>query len=292
MQWSSRDLIIKYIIVFFLVAVQCIFIHLNYVAACTVFGATGQRVSINGTIVAKNRDNSPHLFSSPRVFFPVSGFKFFGLYDVEADGFVIAGINEKNLAVLNASATSVPREKREVATEDTTERLLTSFDSVDDIIARRDIFEKSHPAIYMVADAKKIAVVEVAPNGSVAIKKVDNGTLAFTNHYTHEGLSYANEHISENSKKRLERIGKLIESKKTPLSMNDFIKMSNDRAGGPNDSIWRTGDKYSQVRTLASFVVSIPVSGLPEIYVRISNPKEADRIINERLDFSVWSKKD
>lgn len=285
------DKIVKYIFFFFIICAGLI-INVPSARGCTVWGATGQRANIKGTIIAKNRDNSPNLSTHPRLLFPLNGFKVFGLYDTEADGYIVGGINEKGLAVLNASVTSVPREKRHVATEDTTERILTTFDSVDAVVSHRDIFIKSHPALYMIADSSRIAMVEVAPGGKIAIKMTDNGTLAFTNHYTDANLIWANEHRSVNSEARLKRIQNHLTSSEKLFTMNDFIVISEDRAGGSDYALWRTGSTSGKVCTLASFIVSIPVSGLPEIYMKISNPDESDRIFTGKLDFSLFSASD
>lgn len=284
-----NDMKIIFLILF--LSVSCLLIGLPYVSACTVWGAAGEKVKIKGTVIAKNRDNAPHLFSSPRLSFPVNGYKFFGLYDIEADGFVIAGINEKHLAVFNASVTSVPKAKREVAKEDTTERLLMTFDSVDAVLLRKDIFKESHPAIYLIADARKISVIEVAPDGKISIKQTNNGALSFTNHYNSPELAYANENTSPNSIARFKRINYFIESTKQPFEIDDFISISEDKAGRSNNSIWITKDTSSKVRTLASLIISIPEAGLPEVYVKIANPGEKEMIIREKLDFSIWSKK-
>jgi len=246
-------------------------------------------VHIEGTIIAKNRDNSPNLSTHPRLLFPLNGFKVFGLYDIEADGYIVGGINEKGLAVLNASATSVPREKRHVATEDTTERILTTFDSVNAVLLRKDIFIKSHPALYMIADSSRIATIEVAPGGKIAIKMTDNGTLAFTNHYTDANLTRANERRSVNSEARLKHIQNYLTSSEKPFTMNDFIIISEDRAGGSDYALWRTGSTSGKVRTLASFIISIPLSGFPEIYMKISNPDEPDIVFTGKLDFTLFS---
>ena len=282
------DKIVKYVF-FFLTIYAGLIINVPSSLGCTVWGATGQSINIKGTIIAKNRDNSPNLSTHPRLFFPLNGFKVFGLYDSEADGYIVGGINEKGLAVLNASANSVPREKRHIATEDTTERILTTFDSVNAVLSRRDIFTKSHPALYMIADSSKIATIEVAPGGKIAIKMTDNGTLAFTNHYTDAKLALANEHRSANSEARLKRIQNHLALSEKSFTMNDFIIISEDRAGGVDYALWRTGSASGKVRTLASFIVSIPVSGLPEIYMKISNPDESDRIFTGKLDFSLFS---
>jgi len=282
------DRISKYVY-FFIIIYAGLIINVPSARGCTVWGATGQRTNIKGTIIAKNRDNSPNLSTHPRLLFPLNGFKVFGLYDSEADGYIVGGINEKGLAVLNASANSVPREKRHVATEDTTELILIAFDSVNAVLLRRDVFIKSHPALYIVADSSRIAMIEVAPGGKIAIKVTDNGTLAFTNHYTDAKLTLANEHRSVNSKARLKRIKNYLTLSEKPFTMNDFIVISEDRTGGSDCALWRTGSASGKVRTLASFIVSIPVSGLPEIYVKISNPDEPDIIFTGKLDFSLFS---
>ena len=149
-------LILNRLFLILFLSVSCLLISLPYASACTVWGAAGEKVKIKGTVIAKNRDNAPHLFSSPRLSFPVNGYKFFGLYDIEADGFVIAGINEKHLAVFNASVTSVPKAKREVAKEDTTERLLMTFDSVDAVLLRKDIFEEAGNKVQEILFARPI----------------------------------------------------------------------------------------------------------------------------------------
>jgi isopenicillin-N N-acyltransferase like protein len=278
-----------FVFIFLIVIFVGLIINVPSVLGCTVWGATGQRANIKGTIIAKNRDNSPNLSTHPRLLFPLNGFKVFGLYDAEADGYIVGGINEKGLAVLNASANSVPREKRRVATEDTTERILTTFDSVNAVLSHRDIFIKSHPALYMIADPSKVAMVEVAPGGKIAIKDIESGVLAFTNHYTDANLTWANEYRSVNSEARLKRINNYLASSEKPFAVNDFVIISEDRAGGSDYALWRTGSTSGKVRTLASFIVSIPVSGLPEIYMKISNPDESDRFFTGKLDFSLFS---
>ena len=276
-------------VIFLIAAVIFLNITVSYALACTVWGAAGQKVSNKGTIIAKNRDNSPNLVTLPKFYIPKKGFRIFALYDIEADGYVVGGINEKGLAVLNASAFSVPRKKRHVATEDTTERVLKTFASVDAVLSERDMFTKSHPALYMIADSSKIATIEVAPGGKIAIKMTDNGTLYFTNHYTDESLLWANEQHSAGSSCRLKYIHNYLTSSERPFSMNDFIIKSDDRTGGPDYALWRTGSSPRKVRTLASLVISIPMSGLPEVYIKIANPGEPEQVFMEKLDFSLIS---
>jgi len=254
--------------------------------ACTVWAVAGEKADIKGTIIGKNRDNSPHLITRMNFVSPEKGHKIFGLFDIEADGYIIGGINDKGLAVFNASAMGVPKEKRHVATEDFTERLLKTFNSVDDVLKNQDMLSRSHPALYMLADPFLIAMIEVAPEGRIAVKKTDSGVLAFTNHYIDTGLSGENKNSTPGSKERLRRIGHLLSLKNKAFSIEDFIAISEDRGGGPDYSIWRTGSSPEKVRTLGSLIIAIPVTGLPEVYIKLANPGEENIVFRGRLDFS------
>ena len=247
------------------------------VRACTVWGAAGNRVEGGGVIAAKNRDNTPNLPTVLRLLYPKSGYRVFALFDTEADGYVTGGINEKGLVVLNAAAGSVSRQKRLVATEDLTERLLTTFDSVDAVLGQSELFAKSHPALYMLADSSKVVSIQVAPGGDTAAHAVKNGTIAFSNHYTDKKVAWANERIGPSSKARLDRIRHLLAGHSSPMTADDFISMSADRSGGPDHALWRTGSTPDKVRTLASVVIFLPKSGPAEVYVRISGPDGTER---------------
>ncbi len=230
-----------------------------------------------GVIVAKNRDNSPGLSTVLKLLRPETGYRVFALVDTEAEGYVVGGINERGLVVLNAAASSVSREKRLVATEDFSERLLITFDSVEAALSRPELFSASYPALYMLADSTKIATIEIAPGGDVAFHTVTNGTIAFSNHYIDKKVSRANELVSENSKFRLNRIRHLLASHHSAMTSSDFIAMSADRKGGPNRAIWRRGTTAGKVRTLASMIISLPKQGQPEIFARLAAPAGTKR---------------
>ncbi len=257
--------------------------------ACTIWAATGERVKDKGSIIAKNRDNVSYLYTALKSVTPEKGFAFLGIFDIRAGGYVTAGVNEKGLVVVNASANSVPREKRHVATEDLTERLLTSFDSVQAVLSEKDLFHKSHPAIYIIGDASKIASIEVAPRGKTAVViREGNGTLALTNHYTHRKLLRANERLSVNSLRRLKRINSLMKNHPLPFTVDDFIAFGNDRNGGQEGALWRDPHLPDKIRTLASLVVYVPVKGFPELSVTLVNPDEPESVQRMTLDSTFW----
>jgi hypothetical protein len=259
--------------------------------ACTIWAATGDQVKGKGSLIAKNRDNLSRLYTAPKTVFPEKGYSFYGLFDTEADGYVTAGINEQGLVVVNTAANSVPRNKRLVATEDLTRRLLTSFGSVDAVLLEKDLFQKSYPAIYIIGDTSKIASIEVAPGGKVSVTVREKGTLVFTNHYTNPELAVANEQSSTSSLMRLKRIQFLVARQTSSFTLDDFVTFSNDRNGGSEGALWRTAGTPDTIRTLASWIVYIPPEGSPLLYVRLSNPNEPEQTHTVVLDSAFWKQK-
>jgi len=267
----------------------CVCFPFSASRACTIFAATGDMVKNRGSIIAKNRDNLSYLYTALKFVRPENGLAFVGIFDVRADGYVTAGINEKGLTIVNASAVTVPIKKRHVATEDLTERLLTSFDSVRAVLFQRDLFQKSHPALYIMGDATQIASVEVAPQGKVAfVVRENRGRLALTNHYTHRELRDANERLSKGSVLRLRRVNYLMKSHGAPFTIDDFIAFSNDTNAGRQGALWREAHGYETTRTLAGWVVYVPTEGFPELYVKLVNSGESSSLKRMTLDGSFW----
>ncbi len=56
-----------------------------------------------------------------------------------------------------------------------------------------------------------------------------------------------------------------------------------DRSGGPGNSLWRDGSKPTSTRTLAAWIVHLPETGEPQIYVKIANTNQARAL--HRLSF-------
>jgi len=259
--------------------------------ACTIWAATGDQVKGKGSIIAKNRDNLSRLYTALKIVFPQKGFAFYGLFDIEADGYVTAGINERGFVVVNTAANSVPRGKRLVATEDLTQRLLTTFGSVDAVLAEKDLFQKSYPAIYIIGDTSKIASIEVAPGGKVSVAVREKGTLVFTNHYTNPELLVANEQSSASSLMRLKRIQHLMTLQRSSFTFDDFITFSNDRNGGSEGALWRAAGAPDTIRTLASWIVYVPPDSPPVLYVKLSNSNEPELTNTIVLDSAFWKEK-
>jgi hypothetical protein len=266
-------------------------IHFSLARACTIWAATGDQVKGKGSLIAKNRDNLSNLYTVLKFIFPEKGFSFYGLFDIEADGYMTAGINEQGFVVVNTAANSVPRSKRLVATEDLTQRLLTSFGSVDAVLSEKDLFQKSYPAIYIIGDTSKIASIEVAPGGKISVAVREKGTLVFTNHYTNPELAGANEQSSTGSFMRLKRIQYLMARRTSSFTFDDFITFSNDRNNGSEGALWRAADTPNTIRTLASWIVYVPPYGPPVLYVKLSNPNEPEQTHTVVLNNAFWKQK-
>jgi len=260
--------------------------------ACTLWAAAGERSRDGATLIAKNRDWQPNQRVELRGITPEQGLRFLGLLPFQAGKRrgVAAGINEKGLAIVSASAGSVPHKKRNVGTKGLNKLILTSFDTVDAVLRKRELFSRSRPVFYVIADKSKIALIEVALRGEMSVRVKEHGILFHTNHYIDQKLLWANEKIGKSSQMRLHRIRHLLTTHSSPFTIEDFMAFSEDRNDGPDNSIWRTGSSPKERRTLATWIVSISKGDHPVLYVRLANPDEPERTYNVNLDSSFWTK--
>jgi hypothetical protein len=264
---------------------------------CTLWSATGSAVQNGGTIIAKNRDWIPDNVEVLRKV-PETGneYAFFGIYaeDDDAPGFK-AGINEKGLVVVNASASAIPKKERASlpGRGNLVRGMLARYASVATMLDESEkLFGGGSPMFYMIADATEIAYVEISPEGRYSVNVVKNGILAHTNHYLDAHFATANIKIGKSSSIRLSRIVGLLKEENGGLTEDAFIAMSRDSHDGPDDSIWRTGNRPGRERTLATWVVKLPAGGCPQLYVRLANPGESIQEFRYSLDTNFWSSKD
>ena len=259
--------------------------------ACTAWAVAGGRALHGGTILAKNRDWKPQR-NELQFVAPPGGFRYVALVAISAGGKrrVVAGVNEKGLAVVSLTAGSVPEKDRRIGSGGLNEKILASFDSVDAVAKRKDLLSGHRPAFLMLADAATIAAIEIAPRGAVAVHMAENGTLCHTNHYLDARLLWANSKIGKSSDKRLHRIQQLLADHPTPLTLEDFIVFSDDRHDGPDESIWRTGGTPEKTRTLAGWIIAVPREGAPTLYLKTANPEEKEKTYRLKLDRASWDK--
>lgn len=160
-------------------------------------------------MIVKNRDWVPNQYEVLKLVSPKIGYSYFGLYAEGEYSGMKAGINQKGLVVVSATAGSIPSAERRGMphTGGLLVKLLKECGSVDEVVARTDLF--IGPEILMIADKNKVATIEIGPEGKFFVTAKENATLIHTNHYVYEGMVDFNRRIGESSQKRYDRIGYL-----------------------------------------------------------------------------------
>lgn len=259
--------------------------------ACTLWAAAGERTEGNVVLIAKNRDGRPTQGDRLAVVNEGQGYRYLGLApseNVKGRG-ILAGINEKGLAVVSASAGSgMPEWREQGAGRGIAGRLLQACAGVGEIFAKQELLLSAPPGFYLVGDRNEIAWIEIAPGRQFAARGRKSGVLAHTNHYLHEKLVRLNAKGDEGSRKRLQRIQQLLQSYVPPLSMEDFVVFSGDRKGGPDQSIWRNGREPLADRTLATWIVALSRNDVPQLYVKIADPDETEKVFRLSLHSAFW----
>lgn len=247
------------------------------VEACTLFAANGSVVDDGGTLIVKNRDWEPNQHQVIKFVPAKDGYSYFGLYAEGTAAGMKAGINEKGLTVVSATAGSIPSKERKNMPNKagSLTKLLKECASVEEALTRTDLF--LGPKILMLADKKSVATIEIGPEGKFSIDQKENDYICHANHYVAEDMLNFNKKIGQSSEKRYERIGQLLDNSSLPFSLDSFLNFSSDQNDGPDDSIFRIGGTSSKTRTMAVWAVSIPMQGSPEVYIRILNPNEEEK---------------
>ena len=267
----------KFIIAFVVCAVlQCISVE-----ACTLWVANGTMVDGGGTLVVKNRDwsASDEQYQHLALFKNNAKYNYYALVvDGKYPG-IKAGINANGLVVVSATASSIPSKERRAMSRHpgVLKAILGDCGNVSDVFERRDLFVG--PQFLMVADKERAAIIEIGAEGKFDIKEVVDTYDYHTNHYLASDLTYLNTLESVSSHRRYERIGQLLASADKPLKFYDFIKFSEDRVEGDDNSIFRVGSTLKKPRTMATWAVRIPPGGSPELWVRILNNNAEEEII-------------
>ena len=256
--------------------------------ACTLWAATGEATEDGATMVIKNRDWDDNHYSQLMLLKPQFGYSVLALYATGGDSIGIkAGINEKGLVVVTATASSLPKKER-TGESGLMTRMLFYYDSVASVLEDKELLTKAASSYCMLGDREKIAFIEVAPDGNYSIQERDSGFLCHTNHYLDEELLVYNKREKESSFKRLERIRYLLENYIEPFTKEYFIEVSQDQNDGPDNSIWRTGSTPESSHTVGTWFVTIPKEGPPEVYVKIVNTPEGEKVYDLNLDSDFW----
>jgi hypothetical protein len=224
--------------------------------ACTLWSASGDAAG-GGTILVKNRDYSPDSTGSLILVRPETGHSYLGYHArIKGRERLVAGVNDAGLAVVSATAGSVPKSSRDVPSKVKflMARILTQTSCVDEALSHADWFAGHAPAIYMLADGRTSAWVEIGPDGQVATHTAAQGSLAHTNHFLAPELAGQNVKSGPSSHARLDRINALLAAQNT-FTEADFERFAGDQNAGPDNSIFRKGSTPASTRTMARFMV-------------------------------------
>jgi len=271
-----------------LILVLICMIHYSLLSSCTLWGCVGSSVMDGGLLIAKNRDWNEASTTILKIISPKKGFKYLAMYAEGEDGGVKGGINETGLVVFTASASSVKKEDRYSDGKGKIRVILSECRSVEDVLKNPDKYLSGRTQFLMIGDNKELAWIEISPDNKVHIERKSNGTLYHTNHYLCKEFLNFNEQQGESSLKRCNRVSKLLDSK-SPMMLDDMIKISNDKHDGPNNSIWRDGSSSGKTRTLMNMSVSIPQKGFPRVYAKLANSSSPEKTGVLILDNDFWN---
>jgi isopenicillin-N N-acyltransferase like protein len=247
--------------------------------ACTLWGAVGDAVAGGGALVAKNRDWVPDHRQELVLLAPPEGYRAVALRAVGNDEPGIkAGVNEKGLVIVSAAADQFPSADRKKIQQkkELMRHFLTTCASVAELLTQIELMRR--PVFYLAGDRTELAVIEVAPGGRRSITRTVSGTLHHTNHFCGIEPPELKRKPGASSRLRDERIEELLKTPGRPFDLEEFIRFSEDRNAGPDNSIRRTGSAPGKPRTLATWVVSVPPFGSPQLFLRTADPGEPERI--------------
>jgi hypothetical protein len=153
---------------------------------------------------------------------------------------------------------------------------------VQEALAHKDRFVG--PRFLILADRRRIALLEVGPDRRIVCRTSENGVLFHTNHYVEDDLRRFNPVKASpkgakrygSSLARYWRISRYVQGV-TKHGPDDFITVAGSTEDGPSHSLWRSGAGPKSPRTLSTWIVHNVKGGDTKIYVKIRNPDEAVR---------------
>jgi hypothetical protein len=256
--------------------------------ACTLWAAAGAEAG-GGTLLAKNRDFRPDHRQVLRLVRPATGHRYLALLAEDGDEPGIkAGTNERGLTVVSASASTIPRARRasQPGKHGVLAAILGGYDSVEALLADAPRLLGSARAMFLLAsDRREVARIEIGLDGRYAIERTSAGWTAQTNHFLDGRLLDLNQQRGPSSVARLARVRALLAGAPRPLDEARFAAISQDRVGGPDDALWRSGREH----TLASWIVRTPPDGPPHLQLLIANPGEPQERRDLVLDDAFWA---
>ena len=264
---------------------------INMGFSCTLFAAAGNTVRHNGVIIVKNRDWKPDHFQMIKIIKKKNRLSYIGLF---AKGGRVpglkAGVNEKGLVVITATAGVLPRKIR--LKKPRTKKLISKLLQCADLNCAIEKVKKMRgPRFILIADVNGIAKVSMSPEKNPIIQRINNGYLTSANHYVNPRFVKYNQKKHKSSLKRYKRINELFQKSSKPLSTGDFIFFSNDQNNGRHNSIYRRGSRRKRTRTLSTFLVDIASHNEIYLWVKLMNPQKKIKYYKYDLK-KIFSKKE
>jgi len=254
---------------------------------CTLIGAANYSVRGGGTLVLKNRDRNTRFIQSLDFVRPAGGYFFIGIKNLffkKGDELSYTmGINEKGLSCVSSSPPvninyDFGEKKYKVYHPG---RILAEIASVEEFVEKVLKTGRLECAMnYIVADSKKMCVVELVSGNAYDYKIIINGVAAQTNHYYFDRMKkYQGFAVNKSSRKRLERALELI-SGKPVFTPEDFMAISADHGSMrqfDDENICRHPDMVYGAKkfdggTLSSMVLVSKEGRNPAAYISLGQP--------------------
>lgn len=269
----------------------------------TIWGASGDSVDGGGTIIALNLDAKPAEYEL-RLVIPREGFSYLGLFLVRAQKGQgpVAAVNDKGLAVATGASEIGHGKKKKSHEGDLVGKLASGYETVDAALSSRKIFPHTSPSLYAVADRSKAALIEVRHPGKTTVKIIDKGTFPHTRPYPDErspaskegseiksGTSHELSQTEGTTGADIPVIERLLSFRKEPLSPDDFLGMAKHRGFGAEEGVLKVRSTRDKSETLATWIIYLPKTGSPELYVTFYDHGEILREVAMKLDRPFWS---
>ncbi|HOT76487.1 MAG TPA: carcinine hydrolase/isopenicillin-N N-acyltransferase family protein [Candidatus Wallbacteria bacterium] len=292
MKHELRTSVTKFFLCAFIFISFAIIIIPRHAAAsedeCTLIGLAGYSARGGGSIVLKNRDRNSRFIQSLDFVRTEGGYFFIGVKNisaVEKDPLAYTmGINEKGLICVSSSPPNKinfdfrgrPYKVYHPG------RILSAVASVDEFIEKVLKAGRLGSAMnYIVADAKKMCLVETVDEMHYDYKIIINGALCQTNHYHLEPMvKYQGLPVNKSTASRLERARLLAGGGLKTLGATDLMAVSSDHGASEeyNDfNICRHPDlDYGSAKfdggTISAMVLVSRAGEPPCAYVSVGQP--------------------
>lgn len=260
--------------------------------ACTTFASVGAANYNNGLLIAKNRD-SLAAFENLAVKSSAGKNSYLGLfYNASSQTpypFLASGINEHGVSVVQNEAASIyhPNTFNNADQSAVIYTILENYSSVAEVLAdQQKLFGNGLANFLIIGDKTDAILVEVGPdkNSFQIINASDNNNRVFhTNHYVLSEMRKYNKFYYSDSEGRFVAIKNLMNSASAQYTAEgSYFNWTSNAVDGPLRSIFRE-------MTVASWIASVPESGIPEVLIRFTSPSLDFQHYYIQLTPEFWS---